>query len=287
MRKILIGVFLIIIGARGWGADAVPVRIVSLAPSYDETLIELGLQCRLVGVTTASDYLAEVRGVERVGSWIAPNIEKIIALRPDLVLAVAFTGQQMVVKQLSALGFRAAVMDDTRGLDEIFAKTKELGDILGERARTAELLERMRRVVDRTRRRTAALTVRPRVYVEVGSDPLVTCGKDSFINDLIEIAGGKNIAGEIDQSFPRISAEFIVRQDPEVVILPYMDRKLGQTTVKQRLGWTNISGIRHGRIYDDIGLNLITIPSPRLILYGLPELLKRIHPGIMAGEAEE
>jgi len=287
MFKIIIAGLLMTMCACASGKAAAPGRIVSLAPSYDETLIELGLQDRIVGVTTSSDYLEEVRRVERVGLWISPNIEKIITLQPDIVLAVAFAGQQTAVRKLAALGFRVMVLDDTRGIEEIFVKTKEIGDVLGERARAEKLLERMRRTIADTRRLTAMLSVRPRVYVEIGYDSLITCGKGSFINDLIEIAGGKNIAGEIDRHFPRISVEFILRQDPEVVILPYMGRNSGKEAVKQRQGWANISAVRNGRIYDDLGFHAITIPSPRLILHGLPELLERIHPEIAEGEAEE
>lgn len=283
MFKILIIVFLsITICLRVLGEAAIPGRIVSLAPSYDETLIALGLQDRIVGVTTSSDYLEAVKGAERVGLWVKPNIEKIVALKSDLVLATGFTGQQSAVDKLSALGLRVVVLDETQGIEEIFAKTKQVGDIVGARGRAEALLERMRKVVEETGRKTASLP-RPRVYVEAGCDPLFTCGKGSFIHDLIEIAGGKNIAGEINQPFPRISSEFILSKDPEVIILPYMGRNFGKEALRQRKGWEMISAVKTGRVYDDLGSQVITIPSPRLILYGLPEMLKRIHPEIMEG----
>ena len=280
ISKIFIVFFSIIICLRVFGEDAIPGRIVCLAPSYDETLIELGLQDRIVGVTTSSDYLEEVKGAERVGLWVKPNIEKIVALKPDLVLATGFAGQQSAIRKLSALGLRVVVLDDTRGVEEILAQTKQLGNIAGAPGRTGALLERMQKVIEETRRKTALLA-RPRVFVETGCDPLFTCGKGSFINDMVEIAGGENIAGEINQPFPRISSEFILSKDPEVIILPYMGRNFGKAVLRQRKGWANISAVRTGRIYDDLDSHVITIPSPRLILYGLPELLKRIHPEIM------
>lgn len=286
-RIIIIGLLSITICPRVLAGAAVPERIVCLAPSYDETLLELGLQDRIVGVTTSSDYLEEVKRAERVGLWIKPNIEKIIALKPGLVLATGFAGQQSAIEKLSALGLRVVVLDETQGIEEIFAKTKKVGDIVGVPDRAEALLGRMRKVVEETRRQTAALPSRPRVYVETGCDPLFTCGRGSFINDMVEIAGGKNIAGEINQAFPRISSEFVLSKNPEVIILPYMGRNFGKEALKQRKGWENISAVRTGRVYDDIGSNVITIPSPRLILYGLPELLKRIHPEIMEEEEEE
>lgn len=282
--KIFILFFSLTIGSCVLAATAVPERIVSLAPSYDEILIELGFQDRIVGVTTSSDYLKEVKCAERVGLWSKPNIEKIVALKPDLVLATGFAGQQTAAEKLSALGLRVVVIDETQGIEEIFAKTGQIGDILGTPARTEALLKRMRAVVATTRRLTAAFPSRPRVYLETGSDPLFTCGKGSFIHELIEIAGGHNIAGDIAQPFPRISSEFVLNSDPEVIILPYMGRNFGKEALKQRKGWAKISAIKTGRIYDDIGSQVITIPSPRLILYGLPALLKRIHPEIVQGE---
>lgn len=258
---------------------AAPERIVCLAPSYDEILIELGLQDKIVGTTTSSDYLPEVKHVERIGLYIKPNIEKIISLKPDLVLAADFAGQQLTAKQLSLLGIRVMTADESRGVDGIFAITEQIGKLAGVSIRTEDLLARMKAMVELIKRKTEGL-VRPRVYVETGYDPMFTCGRGSFIHELIEIAGGKNIAGELAYHFPRVSSEFIISRDPDVIILPYMGRGFGRESVKQRKGWANISAVKTDRIYDDIGENVITIPSPRLILSGLPELLKRIHPEI-------
>jgi len=288
MTRIIIAGFLsIFVGARVLAEDAVPKRIVSLAPSYDEILIELGLQDRIVGVTTSSDYLEEVKRAERVGLWSKPNIEKIVVLKPDLVLATGYAGQQTAADKLIALGLHVVVIDETQGIEEIFAKTKQIGGILGIPQKTQALIERMRATVAETKRLAATVSSRPRVYMETGYAPLFTCGKVSFIHEMIEIAGGQNIAGDIAQPFPRISSEFVLNSDPEVIILPYMGRNFGKEALKQRKGWEKISAIKTGRVYDDIGSQVITIPSPRLILYGLPALQKRIHPEIIQGPNQE
>ncbi|MDD5676366.1 MAG: cobalamin-binding protein [Kiritimatiellae bacterium] len=288
MPKIIIAVcFSIFIGTHILAEDTAPKRIISLAPSYDETLIELGLKDRIVGVTTSSDYLEEVKHAARIGVYAKPNIEKIVALKPDLVLATGFAGQQSADDKLSALGLHVIVLDDTQGIEEIFATTRQIGDILGIPARTEALLKRMRGAIATARRLTETLPARPRVYLETGCDPLFTCGKGSFIHEMIEIAGGKNIAGDISQPFPRISSEFVINRDPEVIILPYMGRNFGKEALKQRQGWEKIAAIKTGRVYDDIGSQVITIPSPRLILYGLPALQKRIHQESIQGTNEE
>ena len=261
------------------GDVTIPKRVISLAPSYDETLIELGLKDKIVGVTTSSDYLEELKSVERVGLYMKPNIEKIVSLHPDLVFATSFIGEKSAVEKLTALGIKVIVIEMEK-TDDIFTLIKQLGDIFGIKKRSEETLAKMNDMIGQTKRKTERLS-RPRVYVETGYDPLFTCGKGSFIHDLIEIAGGINIAGEINQPFPRISSEFILSKDPEVIILPYMGRDFGKETLKKRSGWKNISAVKAGRIYDDLDSHVITIPTPRLILYGLPELLKRIHPEII------
>ena len=253
----------------------IPARVVTLAPNFDETLIELGLQDKIVGVTTSSDYLQEVKSAERVGSYMQPSVEKIVSLKPDIVLASVFAGDKSASK-LKALGIRVVVME-VQNTEDIFTVIKQLGDVFGLKERSDELAGRMRAVIKETRSKTESLS-RPRIYVETGYDPIFTCGKGSFIHDLVEIAGGRNIAGGINQPFPRVSLEFILSSDPEVIILPYMGRDFGKETLKKRKGWETVSAVRTGRIYDDLNSHIITIPSPRLILYGLPELLKRIHP---------
>ena len=206
--------------------DAIPTRVVCLAPSYVETLIELRLTKGIVGVTSSSDYLEKVKHVERVGLYMKPNIEKIVSLKPDLVLATDFIGQKSAVEKLRGLDVRVVVFDMQR-MEDISTMTEKVGALFRVQKRSQRLLSRMQEIIQETKIKTNPLS-KPRVYVETGYDPLFTCGKGSFIHDLIQIAGGENIAGNIDNPFPRI-----------------------------------------------------TIPSPRLILYGLPELLKRIHPEIV------
>ncbi len=258
--------------------EKVPQRIVSLAPGFTETLIDLGLKDKIVGVTTSSDYLEEVKDVEKIGFYMKPSLEKIVALSPDLVLATDYVGQRQTVKTLRKLGIAVEVFEE-KGVKELFLEIKKIGEVCGKQEKANLLVQRMQRKIEQIRTRTASLP-RPRVYVEIGYNPLFTCGKGSFIDELIEIAGGDNIASKIDKPYPRISAEFILSKNPEVIILPDMERGYDKETLKRRNAWQNVSAVLNNRIYDDIGSQMITIPSPNLILKGLPELAKRIHPEI-------
>ncbi len=253
-----------------------PQRIVSLAPGFTETLIDLGLKEKIVGVTTSSDYLKEIKDVERIGFYMKPSLEKIVSLSPDLVLATNYVGQRQTIKALRKLGIAVEIFEE-KGIEGLFLKVRRIGEICGVRERANILIQRMQKRIGQVRTKSSSLG-RPRVYVETGYNPLFTCGKGSFIDELIEIAGGENIGHNINKPYPRVSAEFIISKNPEVIILPYMGRGYGKETLKRRNGWQKISAVLNDRIYDDIGPQIITIPAPNLILKGLPELAKRIHP---------
>lgn len=255
-----------------------PIRIVSLAPAYTETLIELGLKDRIVGVTPCSDYLKETEDIKKIGFYTQPSLEKIVSLKPDLVLVADYIGQESICKTLERLGIKVVVFRH-RGVKGILEMVEEIGKLCGKEKEAKGLLREMEATIDKVKREVKGLE-RPRVYVEVGYNPLFTAGKGSHIDDLIEIAGGENIAKGINKPYPRISQEFVIEKDPQVIILPYMGRGYTKESVKRRSGWENIEAVRNDRVYDDIGTQIITIPSPNLILKGLPELAKRIHPEV-------
>lgn len=259
-------------------SEGEPQRIVSLAPVYTETLIELGLRDRLVGVTPFSDYLKETEDIEKIGFFAQPSLEKIVSLKPDLVLVADYVGQESTYKILERLGIKVVVFR-REGVKDIFEMVEEIGRLCSKEKEARKLLKEMKATIDEVKRKVKGLE-RPRVYVEIGYNPLFTAGKGSHIDDLIEIVGGENIAKEIDKPYPRISQEFVIQKDPEVIILPYMGRYYTKESVKKRSGWKDISAVKNNQVYDDIGTRAITIASPNLILKGLPELAKRIHPEV-------
>lgn len=251
-------------------------RIVSLAPSYTETLLELGLKDRLVGVTSSCNYLEETKDIKRVGSFAQPSLEKIVFLKPDLVLAADFVGQESIRRTLERLGIKVVVFGH-RGVDGILEMVEEIGRLTDKEKEAGRLLRKMKEVIDKVKGKVRERE-KPRVYVEVGFNPLFTAGRGSHIHDLIEIAGGENIAKDINKPFPRVSQEFIIKKAPQVIILPFMGRDYDKESVKKRSGWENIPAVKNNRVYNDLGAWAITIPSPHLILKGLPELARRIHP---------
>ena len=237
-----------------------PERIVSIGPSITEFLFALGAGPRVVGADDFSDEPAGARQLEKVGG-IKVNFEKVVSLRPDLVLSVKFSDG--TIEKLASAGLLVLVVDP-----------QSAGDV----ARTAILLGRavgsdgeamardIQKRVDDVRSKTAAAATKPRVYHEIdASDPtkIFTVGPGSYIHDLIEIAGGQNIAARATSAYPQLSAEEILRSDPEIIVLAAADYSAKPEQVAARTGWSVISAVRNKRIVT-IAPNLINRPGPRV-----------------------
>lgn len=257
--------------------DTVPSRVVCLAPSYTETMTALGLASNIVGVTTSSDHVKEVEHAERVGLFMRPSLEKVLSLRPDLVFASKYSGQQALIDKLRALKVRVIIMEMNR-IKDIQNMVHEMGAIFQVPEKAEQLNDDLSEALKSIAEKTKGLAP-PRIYVEAGSDPLFTCGPGSFIHEMLQLVGARNIAGDMTTPYPRISSELIISRNPEIILLPYMAGTVTKAEVKKRAGWDVISAVKNDRICDDLGTQMITIPSPRLILKGLPELLERVHPG--------
>jgi iron complex transport system substrate-binding protein len=237
-----------------------PERIVSIGPSITEFLFALGAGPRVVGADDFSDEPAAAKQLEKVGG-IKVNFEKVVALKPDLVLTVKFSDG--TVEQLAGAGLLVLVVDP-----------QTIGDV----ARTAILLGRVvgsggdamardiEKRVDDVRSKTSSAATKPRVYHEIdASDPtkIFTVGPESYIHDLIGIAGGQNIAARATSAYPQLSAEEILRGDPEIIVLAAADYSAKPEQVAARSGWGAISAVKNNRIVT-IAPNLINRPGPRV-----------------------
>ena len=237
-----------------------PERVVSIGPSITAFLFALGAGPRVVGVDDFSDEPPEAANREHVGG-IKVNFEKVVALKPDLVLSVKFSDG--TIEKLQSASLNVLVVDPQTVSD--VAKTATL---LG-RAVDADgetLARSIQQRVDAVKAKTATVATRPRVYHEIdASDPakIFTVGPGSYINDLIDIAGGANIAAKAASAYPQLSAEEILRSDPEIIVLaadPY-SAKPGDVAARQ--GWSVIAAVKDGRIFS-IDPNLINRPGPRV-----------------------
>jgi iron complex transport system substrate-binding protein len=236
-------------------------RIVSLAPSVTETVYALGKADRLVGVSTYCDYPPEATRLPRVGSYLTPNIEAIVALRPDVVIGVPTPGNQPGVDQLRTLGVPVVIVGETT-LADAWTAMATIGAWVGDAPGGAALVSRVRGEVETTRA-AAASEPRRRVLLVVGHDPLVTVGSGLYLDELIEIAGGENIARSAGGRWPRLSLETAVALAPDVIIDGAMGSEAPTALAGYWQPYRSIPAVRDGRVRAQSSSALLR-PGPRL-----------------------
>jgi iron complex transport system substrate-binding protein len=237
-----------------------PERLVSIGPSITAFLFALGAGPRVVGVDDFSDEPTEAATREHVGG-IKVNFEKVVALRPDLVLSVKFSDG--TIEKLQSASLNVLVVDP-QSVSDVAKTATLLGKAVG--ADGEALAGSIQQRVDAVKAKTAKVATRPRIYHEIdASDPakIFTVGPGSYINDLIDIAGGINIAARAPSAYPQLSAEEILRSDPEIIVLAADAYSSKPGDVAARQGWSIIAAVKNNRIFT-IDPNLINRPGPRV-----------------------
>jgi iron complex transport system substrate-binding protein len=254
---------------------AEPQRIVSLAPNITETLFALGLGQKVVGVTSYCNYPAEAAKITKVGDTLRPNIEQIITIRPDIVLVSTASQLEQFRAKLSQAGIPVFALK-SGSLEEIFHSIETIGQITHRESQARDLVAGLRARLDGIKQRVAGKP-RPKVFFIVGTEPLITAGRNAFITDLINIAGGDSISADVPTEWPTYSAEAAIARAPDIIILPGIQHgNEGQMKLPEGLQVTPAA--REGRAYQ-INDELIFRPGPRII-DGLEEMAKLFHPEV-------
>lgn len=250
-----------------------PQRIISLAPSNTELLFALGLGPRVVGVSDYTTYPSEAAELPSVGG-MPLNFEKIVSLEPDLILAAGITTQDDLAK-LEELKQPVLVLNPT-DIEEILSNLLLVGKATATEAKAEEIVAQMREEWEAILEKTKELKERPRVFVEL-DETLYTVAPGSFIDPLIAMAGGVNIAADVvDNPYPQFSAEEVIKRDPQIIVLADAAYGITPESVKARPGWNVITAVKEGTIHP-IDPDPISRPGPRVI-EGLKSLTKIIHP---------
>ncbi len=256
------------------------MRIASLAPAYTEILFALGCGSRIVLKDGASDYPAEVSKIPAIDGMGLPA-EPILSFRPDLVLA--YQANPARLETLKKTGPSVASFDP-RTIDDVFATIAKLGTLCGRPENASRLVASLKAQISRVRDRVNARAP-VLLYVEVdGSDPSRpwTAGRGSFVDQIITSAGGKNIASDLGQAWVSLSAEEIVRRDPEAILLLGTEPRAGERDPERfaaRPGWDRIRAVRERRVIADLPEALLVRPGPRLG-QGIEALARRLHPEV-------
>lgn len=255
---------------------AAPKRIVSLAPSNTETIYALGRGDQLVGDTEYCDYPPEAKTKPRVGGFSKIDLEQVVGLDPDLVLATNIHAKS-VVPELEKRGLTVFVIDP-KNMGEVISKLTTFGKLLGANDEASKLAAQLQSRVDVVTARVATAKTKPRVFYEIDKT-LYTPGPGSFIDDMLIKAGGANIAANAKGNFTQLSVETIIAQDPEVIFLG--DMNFGETPdkLRARAGWSNLSAVKSGRIIPLTNEDVISRPGPRIV-EGFEILARGLHPDL-------
>lgn len=250
-------------------------RIVSLAPSCAEIIAGLGLQQQLVGITLHTDYPPEILHLPRIGSYVHLNVEAILSLSPDLVIATNDGNPPEVLTKLENLNIPVFVLD-LKTYASIQQSISQLGESLDRRHEADARVKEMRRVADCISMKTKdARTVRLLFLYQMS--PMVSPGRGTFTDELIQMAGGASLTGQFSLSHPRLSMEQVIRLDPDVLILSTMAGEKERRALEEEWNsWRMISAVRNRRVHAIDSRNLDR-PSHRIV-FGLFQLATLLHP---------
>ena len=260
-----------------------PGRVVSMAPNVTEILFALGLEEKVVAVTPFCDYPPEAQNKTRLGGS-NPSIEQILALKPDLVLAPQDMIQADLLQHLDRVKVPIFVLQAAQ-LEDVVVQIQTIARIFDRSKAGDELAATIRQRIAAVKERTQALT-RPRVLYVLNTDPLQTVGPGSFIHQLIEAAGGANIAADTSTAYPRFALEEVLARDPELIVFPVGTAEgIPEEEQQQWRRWSSLSAVKHNRLVH-VPSVLVDRPGPRIV-EGLELLAKALHPNAFSEESQE
>ena len=252
-----------------------PQRIIALAPSITEIVFALGQENRLAGATIYSDFPQEAKKLPRVGSYVQLDLERIAALNPDICIAVKDGNPIAAIRKLELMKIPVYAVNP-KDLDSVIKTVQDLGSLLGAAKRADWLAQNMKSRIERVKFLANKSDHRPRVFFQIGISPIVSVGTNTFINQLITLAGGINVAAG-KATYPRFSREQVIAIAPDLIIITSMARAALFDEVKAEWEkWPDMPAVKNNRILLEDS-NLFDRPTPRLV-DGLELLLKLIHP---------
>jgi iron complex transport system substrate-binding protein len=251
-----------------------PRRLVSLAPNITEIIYALGLGGELVGDTDNCDFPPQATSKPHVGTMVNPSLERIVALKPDLVLGTPEANRRETADQLERLGIPVYGVA-ARTLAGTLASLDDLGRVLGQGAEAGALVAQLQARTDRVQKRIAGRP-RPRVLFVVWYRPLITVGPNTFIADVIRSAGGAPIGEKLRGEWPRLTLEELLPEDPSVILFPKTESfSPGLDDFRRLPGWKDLGAVKEGRMF--FVSETIMRPGPRLV-DALEELAGILHP---------
>lgn len=234
--------------------------IVSLSPAMTEIIYALGAADNLVGITTFCNYPQATEKIYKVGDFSNPSIERIVGLKPDLVI-VNLPEQARIKRELEKLDIDIFVSSPST-LNDIYEEIIKIGHLVNKEKPADSLVRYMKSHIKKVDQLKCQ-----RVYIELSPKPLITLGAPSFLNELLEMAGFINIFADLEKAYPVVAQEEVIKQNPDIIIV------LHPIPIKDRMGWQKIAAIKNNRILTHLNQDHLMRPGPRLVI-GYEELKK-------------
>lgn len=247
-------------------------RAVSLSPNLTEIIFAVGAGDKLVGVTTYCNYPEEAKKIEKIGDTLRPSLEKIVALKPDVVFVSTASQLKGFVNLLEQQGV-AVFVTDPDSLEKIYSSIEKVGEVFGKEDEARNLVKQLQDRVLKVQQRVEGLP-KPRVFVQIDKS-LYTVGKNSFITDLIRKAGGVSVTEELEIDYPKLSKETALALNPEVIILTdsYDNNEPNEV-------FKNSAAVKNRKVYV-INTDILSRPGPRVI-DALEQISALLHPEVSA-----
>jgi ABC-type Fe3+-hydroxamate transport system substrate-binding protein len=247
-------------------------RIVVLIPSFAEDAVAVGAAGEVVGVSRFSSDIPEVRRAPRVADFESVDVERIVALHPDMVIGLP--SQARLTAPLTHAGLRVVLMPDD-SYDDIFLDLRRIGALTGHAAQAQHVIARLQRETAALHARAERMRTHPSVFVALGTGPIWTAGRGSYIDRLIELAGGRNAAHDLDRPWGEYGEEALLRDQPDAIVAGY-DTDL--RAVATREPWRSLRAVREGHVFtmtDHRIANALFRPGPRYV-EGLRWLIQQL-----------
>lgn len=244
-------------------------RAVSLAPNLTEIAFAVGAGDKLVGVTSYCNYPAEARKIRQIGDTLNPNIENIIALKPQIVLVSTASQMENFTKTLERQNI-AVFVTSPNGLEDIYKSIDKIGEIFGKNENAKQIVEQLKRRVAAVEAKTNAAKD-TKVFVQIDKNSLYTVGKESFITDLINRGGGASVTENVETAYPNISRETAFALNPEAIILSESPDNDAPNEV-----FKNSPAVKNNKVFK-IDADILSRPAPRIV-DALEQIARALHP---------
>jgi iron complex transport system substrate-binding protein len=245
------------------------LRLISLSPTLTEILFELGVGESVVGVTTYCAYPPEAQKKEKIGDFVNPNFEKMLALKPDLIFAERWSSSKIVTR-LKEASLNVVEVDSPRSIEEIYQVIRQVGQAVKKEDRARSIEVDMRRRIDLIRAQAERMPYRPKIYIEIDL-PSWTVGRNSYTSEAVTLCGARNIFEDLEKPALQVSKEVIIERNPDIILS--FDAPAAEYL--QRPGWSRVKAIQQRKIIDDVGRNLLSHGNHRLIA-GMEQLQARL-----------